>query len=96
MDKFALTVEDLTKIYSNSKTKKINIKVENIDINKILKMEGVQFKINSKNSISVIYEKNSFNFSEIINYLNQNGVKILDIVTEDGDLEDVFVQLTNN
>ena len=59
-------------------------------------MEGIQFKITSENSISVIYEKNSFNFGEIINYLNQNGVKILDIVTEDGDLEDVFVKLTNN
>ena len=56
----------------------------------------MQFVINSKDSISVKYEKNSFNFGEIINYLGQNGVKILDIVTEDGDLEDVFVQLTNN
>ena len=59
-------------------------------------MEGIQFKINHKNSISVVYEKNSFNFGEIINYLSQNEVKILDIVTEDGDLEDVFVQLTNH
>ena len=32
---------------------------------------------------------------EIINYFSKNNVKILDIVTEDGDLEDVFVQLTN-
>ena len=63
---------------------------------KNLKMEGIQFKVISKNSISVIYEKNSFNFGEIIKYLSQNGIKILDIVTEDSDLEDVFVQLTNN
>ena len=97
IDKGNLVALDTTqKLLDRIQTKKINFKVENIDINKILKMEGVQFKINSKNSISVIYEKNSFNFSEIINYLNQNGVKILDIVTEDGDLEDVFVQLTNN
>ena len=40
-------------------------------------------------------EKNSLNFGEIINYLSENNIKILDIVTEDGDLEDVFVQLTN-
>ena len=97
IDKGNLVALDTTqKLLDRIQTKKINFKVENIDINKILKMEGVQFKINSKNSISVIYEKNSFNFSEIINYLSQNGVKILDIVTEDGDLEDVFVQLTNN
>ena len=55
----------------------------------------MQFKINSNNSISVIYEKNSLNFGEIVNYLNKNDIKIVDIITEDGDLEDVFVQLTN-
>ena len=38
----------------------------------------------------------SANFGEISNYLSQNDVKILDIVTEDGDLEDVFLQLTNS
>ena len=26
----------------------------------------------------------------------KNNIEILDIATEDGDLEDVFVQLTNN
>ena len=58
-------------------------------------MEGIQFKVDSDESISITYEKNSLNFGEIINYLSQNNIKILDIVTEDGDLEDVFVQLTN-
>ena len=58
-------------------------------------MSGIQFKINSSESISVTYEKNSLNFEEITNYLSKNNIKILDIVTEDGDLEDVFVQLTN-
>jgi ABC-2 type transport system ATP-binding protein len=97
IDKGNLVALDTTqKLLDRIQTKKINFKVENIDINKILKMNEVHFKINSKDSISVIYEKNSFNFGEIINYLNQNGIKILDIVTEDGDLEDVFVQLTNN
>ena len=97
IDKGNLVALDTTqKLLDRIQTKKINFKVENIDINKILKTNEVHFKINSKDSISVIYEKNSFNFGEIINYLNQNGIKILDIVTEDGDLEDVFVQLTNN
>ena len=97
IDKGNLVALDTTqKLLDRILTKKIYFKVENIDINKTLKMAGIQFKINSKNSISVIYEKNSFNFGEIINYLSQNDIKILDIVTEDGDLEDVFVKLTNN
>ena len=54
------------------------------------------FEIVSKNQISAIYEKNSLNFGEIINYFNQNNIKIEDISTDDGDFEDVFIQLTKN
>ena len=96
IDKGNLVALDTTqRLLDRIQTKKINFKVKNIDKNKILKMEGIQFKIDSNDSVSVTYEKNSLNFGEIINYLNKNNVKILDIVTEDGDLEDVFVQLTN-
>ena len=45
--------------------------------------------------ITAVYEKNSFKFDDIANILKKNGIEILDIATEDGDLEDVFVQLTN-
>ncbi len=75
-------------------TKQINFKVKDIDQNKDLKLGNVKFKINSKNTISVTFEKNTINFDEIVNYLSQNNVKILDIITDEGDLEDVFVQLT--
>ena len=96
IDKGNLVALDTTqRLLDRIQTKKINFKVKNIDKNKILKMEGIQFKIDSNDSISVTYEKNSLNFGEIINYLSKNNVKILDIVTEDGDLEDVFIQLTN-
>ena len=96
IDKGNLVALDTTqKLLDRIQTKKINFKIENIDTNKILKMKGIHFKINSNNSISVIYEKNSLDFEEIISYFNENNIKILDIVTEDGDLEDVFVQLTN-
>ena len=75
--------------------KKINFKVTNIDKNKVLKMKNIEFSINSSESISIKYEKNSLNFNEIINYLGENNIKIVDIITEDGDLEDVFIKLIN-
>ena len=78
------------------KTKKIDLKVKNIGMNENLLMKDINFKINSKNSIVVTYEKNSLDFAEIVNYLNQKNIKIEDISTEDGDLEDVFVQLTKH
>ena len=97
IDKGNLVALDTTqKLLDRIQTKKINFKVEKIVDGKTLEMKGIHFKIISNNSISVIYEKNLLNFGDIINYLNQNGIKILDIVTEDGDLEDVFMQLTNN
>ena len=96
INKGSLVALDTTqKLLEKIKTKKINFKVENIEKNKILNMPGIQFSINSSKSLSVIYEKKALNFGEIINYLSKNNIKILDIVTDDGDLEDVFVQLTN-
>jgi ABC-2 type transport system ATP-binding protein len=97
IDKGNLVALDTTqKLLERIKTKKINFIVKDVNLNKSLSMSGVQFTINSKNLISLTYEKNSLDFGEIINYLNQNEIKIEDISTEDGDLEDVFVQLTKH
>ena len=91
-----VALDTTEKLLERIKTKKINFKVKNIELNKNLMMKDINFKINSKNSILVTYEKNSLDFGEIINYLNENNIKIEDISTEDGDLEDVFVQLTKH
>ena len=91
-----VALDTTEKLLERIKTKKINFKVKNIGSNKNLMMKDINFKIISKNSILVTYEKNSLDFGEIINYLNENNIKIEDISTEDGDLEDVFVQLTKH
>ena len=91
-----VALDTTEKLLERIKTKKINFKVKNIELNKKLMMKDINFKINSKNSILVTYEKNSLDFGEIINYLNENNIKIEDISTQDGDLEDVFVQLTKH
>ena len=91
-----VALDTTTKLLERIKTKKINFKVKNIDLNKNFEKKGINFQIVSKNSIIVTYEKNSLDFEEIVNYLNENNVKIEDISTEDGDLEDVFVQLTKH
>ena len=62
----------------------------------MLLMKGIKFNIVSKNLITASYDKSSLNFGEIINYFNENSIKIEDISTEDGDLEDVFVKLTKH
>ena len=97
IDKGNLVALDTTKkLLERIQTKKINFKVESVDLNKTLSMKGIKFKIISKNLITASYEKSSLNFGEIVNYFNQNNIKIEDIATDDGDLEDVFVQLTKH
>ena len=51
---------------------------------------------NDKNNLIVSYDKNKLQMDQIINVINNQDIKILDISTEDGDLEDVFVSLTKN
>jgi ABC-2 type transport system ATP-binding protein len=97
IDKGSLVALDTTqKLLERIQSKKINFTVKDVDINKSLLIKGIKFKIISKNLISATYEKGSLDFREIINYLNQNKIKIEDISTEEGDLEDVFVQLTKH
>jgi len=97
IDKGNLVALDTTqKLLERIQTKKINFTVKDVDINKSLLIKGIKLKIISKNLISATYEKGSLDFREIINYLNQNEIKVVDISTEEGDLEDVFVQLTKH
>jgi ABC-2 type transport system ATP-binding protein len=97
IDKGNLVALDTTKkLLERIQTKKINFKVGDVDLNKTLSMKGIKFRIISKNLITASYEKSSLNFGEIVNYFNQNNIKIEDIATDDGDLEDVFVQLTKH
>ena len=91
-----VALDTTEKLLERIKVKKINLRVKNIDLSKNLQMKDIIFKIASKNSVLITYEKNTLDFGEIINYLNQNNVEIEDISTEDGDLEDVFVQLTKH
>ena len=91
-----VALDTTEKLLERIKTKKINFKVKTVNLSLPLHMKGIQFKIISKNLITATYEKNSLDFGEIINYFNQNNLKIEDIATDDGDLEDVFVQLTKH
>ena len=52
-------------------------------------------RIKDDSEIIAIYNKNKFKFDEIINIVKKN-VEILDISTDDADLEDVFLEVTNN
>ena len=97
IDKGNLVALDTTqKLLDRIQTKKITFKTSQLEDIKDLVLLGVDFNFKDSNTITAIYEKNSFKFDDIANILKKNNIKILDIATEDGDLEDVFIQLTNN
>jgi len=97
IDKGNLVALDTTqKLLDSIQTKKITFKTSKIYDVKNLVLSGVKFSSKNNNTITAIYEKNSFKFDDIANVLKKEKIEILDIATEDGDLEDVFVQLTNN
>ena len=97
IDKGSLVALDTTqKLLDRIQTKKITFHVSKAPEVKKLALSGVQFNSDVSNTITAVYEKNSYKFEDIANVLKKNNIEILDISTEDGDLEDVFVQLTNN
>ena len=63
---------------------------------KSLSLNSLKIISSSSNELVVSYEKNKLEIEKIISFLGSQNVKINDITTDDGDLEDVFIKLTKN
>jgi ABC-2 type transport system ATP-binding protein len=89
---FDSTKNLLNKIQTKKVTFKIDkpIKLENneLDSIKILSLK--------EKEITLSYEKNKIKMEEIIELIQKDNTKILDVSTVDVDLEDVFLRLTKN
>ena len=59
-------------------------------------LESLKIILNNQNKLSVSYEKSKINIDMIVSMLKEQNIKIIDISTDDGDLEDVFLRLTKN
>jgi ABC-2 type transport system ATP-binding protein len=82
----------LNKIQTKKVTFKLNklIQIKNDQLNS-LKILSI-----NDNDITVSYEKNRIKIEEVIKLIQNEGIKILDITTDDADLEDVFLGLIKN
>ncbi len=89
-----VALDTTKKLLERIETKKIKFKVKNFNNFEKIKFNNVKF-IKNDSEIIAIYNKNKFKFDEIINIVKKN-VEILDISTDDADLEDVFLEVTNN
>ena len=61
-----------------------------------MKNKGYNILTNTYSEFKIEYNKQEFNIQKIIKLLENQGIVIKDIKSEDPDLEDVFVNLTNN
>ena len=81
--------------------KRIQTKIVTFVVNEKVNIENQSLKSlnvidNQPGQLIVSYEKSLLNIEELINYINKQNIKISDISTDDGNLEDVFVRLTKN
>ena len=97
LNKGNLVKLDTTNNLLNSiKTKKISFKVKKIIKINPKDLNGIKFSYKSDNEIIVSYEREKHKIDEIINKVKNTGMEIYDISTEEGDLEDVFIDLTKS
>jgi len=78
------------------KTKKIIFKVKKINTINLEDLNGIKFSHNSNNEITALYEKKKHKIDQIINKVKNAGMEIYDISTDEGNLEDVFIDLTKS
>ena len=91
-----VTLDTTENLLDRIKTKKIIFKVK--EINKInpKDLNGIKFSYSSNNEITALYERKKHKIDQIINKVKNAGMEIYDISTDEGNLEDVFIDLTKN
>ena len=97
LNKGNIVALDSTKnLLDKIQTKKVTFKTDKkIDI-KNEDLPSLKLISKSETEICVSYEKSKINMENLINLIKKNNAKILDISTDDGDLEDVFLRLIKN
>ena len=95
LNKGNLVALDSTKNLLNKiQTKKVTLKIDKKIEIKDNTLESLKIISNEENEICMSYEKNKINIEQIMNLFKKDNIKINDISTDDGDLEDVFLRLT--
>jgi len=76
------------------KIKKIIFKVKKVNKINSENLNGITFSYNSNNEIVAMYERKKHKIDEIINTIKKANMEIYDISTDEGNLEDVFIDVT--
>ncbi len=83
-------------LLNSIKTKKIIFKVKKTITINPKDLDGIKLTYNSNNEVVASYERNKHKIDEIISKIKSVGMEIYDISTDEGDLEDVFIDVTKS
>ena len=97
LNKGNIVALDSTKnLLDKIQTKKIIFKTDKkVDI-KNGDLESLKIISITDDEICLSYEKSKIKIEELMNLIKRNNIQIIDISTDDGDLEDVFLRLIKN
>ena len=97
INKGNLVALDTTKNLLNKiKTKKVIFKLNQEINSNNFQNTNLNIISNQNNEVSISYDKNQISIKEIIDLIQKQKIEIIDISTDDGDLEDVFISLTKD
>ena len=91
-----ITLDTTDNLLNSIKTKKIIFKVNKINTINLENLNGIKFSYKSNNEITASYEKKKHKIDEIISKVKNAGMEIYDISTNEGNLEDIFIDLTKS
>ena len=91
-----ITLDTTENLLDRIKTKKIIFKVKKIIKINTKDLNGIKFYYKTNNEITALYERKKHKIDEIINKVKNAGMEIYDISTDEGNLEDVFIDLTKS
>jgi len=89
-----IALDTTDNLLDSIKTKKIIFKVKKVNTINPENLNGIKISYNSKNELTALYERKKHKIDQIINKVKDEGMEIYDISTDEGNLEDVFVDLT--
>jgi len=91
-----IALDTTDNLLDSIKTKKIIFKVKKINTINSNDLNGIKFSYHSNNEITALYERKKHKIDQIIGKVKNAGMEIYDISTDEGNLEDVFIDLTKS
>ena len=91
-----IKLDTTNNLLDSIKTKKIIFKVKKTITISPNDLNGIKLYYKSQNEVVASYERKKHKIDEIINKVKSTGMEIYDISTDEGNLEDVFIDLTKS